>query len=111
MPPLPQAVNPIRTFKSKGLHRRITREIALVISRGKATEIEGLPKTEAELAKMFGVSRTILRESIKVLAAKGLVETRPRIGILVLPRSHWRLLDPDILQWQCQAGISKTLVR
>ena len=45
-------------------------------------------------------SRTVLREVIKVLAAKGLVESRPRIGTRVRPRAAWNLLDPDVLAWQ-----------
>jgi GntR family galactonate operon transcriptional repressor len=107
----PQPTSLSQAINAKGLHRQITREIALVILRGNPREIERLPATEADLSKMFGVSRTILREAVKVLACKGLLEARPRIGIRVLPRANWRLLDPDIMQWQCQAGINKTLVR
>lgn len=45
-------------------------------------------------------SRTALREAIKVLTAKGLVEARPRLGTRVRPRDAWQLLDPDVLAWQ-----------
>ena len=45
-------------------------------------------------------SRTVLREAIKVLAAKGLVESRPKTGTRVRPRHNWHLLDPDVMAWQ-----------
>lgn len=48
----------------------------------------------------LGVSRSILREAIKVLIDKGLVEVRPRSGTRARPRAEWNLLDPDILAWQ-----------
>jgi DNA-binding FadR family transcriptional regulator len=50
------------------------------------------------------VSRTVVREAIKVLAAKGLVESRPKVGTRVRPRRDWNLLDPDVLAWQVEAG-------
>lgn len=59
---------------------------------------EALPR-EDELCRMLGVSRTSVREAVKVLSAKGLVEARRRGGVRVLPRSDWRLLDPVVLSW------------
>lgn len=50
------------------------------------------------------VSRTVVREAVKVLAAKGLVESRPKVGTRVRPRRDWNLLDPDVLAWQVEAG-------
>jgi DNA-binding FadR family transcriptional regulator len=50
------------------------------------------------------VSRTVVREAIKVLAAKGLIESRPKVGTRVRPRKEWNLLDPDLLAWQIEAG-------
>ncbi|RWG26574.1 GntR family transcriptional regulator, partial [Mesorhizobium sp.] len=57
-----------------------------------------LPREE-ELCAMLGVSRTSVREAVKVLSAKGLVEARRRAGVRVLPRDSWRLLDPVVLGW------------
>lgn len=57
-----------------------------------------LPR-ESELSRQFSVSRQAVREALKVLAAKGLVSTRRRTGTLVLPRTEWNLLDPDVLAW------------
>ena len=66
---------------------------------------------EAELIAELDVSRTVLREAIKVLGAKGLVEARPRIGTRVSPRSHWRLMDPDVLAWQSEDGLDELFLR
>ena len=55
---------------------------------------------ESDLSTQFSVSRTALREAIKVLAAKGLVESRPKTGTRVRPRGEWNMLDPDLLAWQ-----------
>ncbi|WP_181176203.1 FadR/GntR family transcriptional regulator [Mesorhizobium sp. B2-3-4] len=57
-----------------------------------------LPREE-ELCAMLGVSRTSVREAVKVLSAKGLVEARRRVGVRVLSRDDWRLLDPVVLSW------------
>ncbi|TIV43970.1 MAG: FadR family transcriptional regulator, partial [Mesorhizobium sp.] len=57
-----------------------------------------LPR-EDDLCAMLGVSRTSVREAVKVLSAKGLVEARRRAGVRVLPRDNWRLLDPVVLGW------------
>lgn len=54
---------------------------------------------EVEFAEALDVSRSAYREAIQVLAAKGLVESRPKAGTRVLPRNRWNLLDPDVLAW------------
>jgi DNA-binding FadR family transcriptional regulator len=59
---------------------------------------------ETALSGQFGVSRTVVREAIKVLASKGLVETRPKVGTQVRPRRHWNLLDSDVLNWRYETG-------
>jgi len=78
-----------------GLHGQIVHAIGRQILSGKIRPGELLP-AEAGLP----ASRTVLREAIKVLAAKGLVESRPRTGTRVRPRHAWNLLDPDVLAWQ-----------
>ena len=59
---------------------------------------------EQELALRLGVGRNLLREAVKVLASKGLVEVRPKSGTRVLPKPVWNLLDPDVLGWLADAG-------
>lgn len=56
--------------------------------------------TESELGERLGVSRTALRESIRTLAGKGLIETKSRSGTIVLPSSQWNHLDPELLGWR-----------
>ena len=53
-----------------------------------------------ELASSYDVSRTVVREALKVLAGKGLIDARPRRGTYVRERTNWNLLDPDVLRWQ-----------
>jgi DNA-binding FadR family transcriptional regulator len=60
---------------------------------------------DAELIERFGVSRTVLREAMKTLAAKGLVVPRARIGTRVTERDAWSLFDADVLDWHFDSGI------
>src|SRR3546814_17748571 len=55
--------------------------------------------TEAELAKQHGVSRSVTREAVKMLTAKGLLSARPRQGTIVQPTPSWNLFDTDVLRW------------
>lgn len=77
----------------------VTNTLGKMIISGEFAQGSRLP-TEADLSKRMSVSRTALRESVRMLAGKGLVESRPRIGTLVLPQSNWNQLDPDLLQWR-----------
>lgn len=55
--------------------------------------------SEVANSEALDVSRSAYREAMQVLTAKGLVESRPKAGTRVLPRSHWNLLDPTVLAW------------
>jgi DNA-binding FadR family transcriptional regulator len=92
-----------RTYPRQGLHGALVHDIGVRILGGELEPGEALP-TEAELTGDVAASRTVLREAIKVLAAKGLVESRPKTGTRVRLRSDWNLLDPDVLAWQLEAG-------
>jgi DNA-binding FadR family transcriptional regulator len=67
--------------------------------------------TEGELAHRYRVSRSVTREAIKMLTAKGLVTARPRQGTLVQPTSAWNLLDREVLQWMLARPFSLDLLR
>lgn len=67
--------------------------------------------TEAELAKAHGVSRSVTREAVKMLTAKGLVSARPRQGTVVQPSANWNLFDPDVLHWLLERKFSVDLLR
>jgi len=84
------------------LHDRITRELALTVIRAAEQHSAFAFPNENDLSQQLGVSRTVVRESMKVLAAKGLIEMRPRAGTRARPRADWNMLDPDILAWQAQ---------
>ena len=66
--------------------------------------------TEADLARAQGVSRSVTREAMKMLAAKGLVSARPRQGTAVRPSAHWNLFDPDVLRWMLERPFSVDLL-
>ena len=83
-----------RTYPLGGLHGQIVHAIGGQIVRGEIPPGEQLPAQQG-----LPASRTVLREVVKVLAAKGLVESRPRTGTRVRPRQDWNLLDPDVLAW------------
>jgi DNA-binding FadR family transcriptional regulator len=72
------------------------------IVAGKLRPGELLP-IEADLARKFRVSRQSLREGLRALAAKGLIEARTRRGTIVRPKQCWDILDPDVLAWMAHA--------
>src|SRR5438045_4398517 len=88
------------TYSGRNLHGQVVHELGKRIVGGACAPGEALPNEE-ELCRELGISRTALRESVKVLAAKGLVESRPRIGTRVRASECWNLLDPDVLAWRC----------
>ncbi|PWV92130.1 GntR family transcriptional regulator [Phyllobacterium myrsinacearum] len=90
---------------SRTHHGHVMRDLGLRIVNGSYPENSILPG-DAELLERFGVSRTVLREALKTLAAKGLIQPKAKIGTRVLERSNWNLFDPDILVWHFEAGAS-----
>lgn len=93
------------------LHEQVTRLLALrVMEAGGTPGGSALPK-EAEICQELGVSRTVLRESMKVLADKGMVSMKPRAGTRTRPRSDWHLFDPDILAWQAEVHPDASFLR
>ena len=91
------------------MHGRLVEQIGRRILGGELAPGAMLPR-EAELVQELGISRTAVREAIKVLAAKGLVESRQKLGMRVRPERAWNLLDPDVLAWQAASGPSPELI-
>ncbi|BCP55279.1 GntR family transcriptional regulator [Kaistia sp. 32K] len=85
-------------------------ELGRRILSGNYKQNGALP-TEAELCKEFGVSRTPMREAIKMLAAKGLIVSRQRAGTRVQESSNWNHLDPDVIKWMNGIDIDPDFVR
>jgi DNA-binding FadR family transcriptional regulator len=81
----------------------VVRELGMGIVSGRYAESVILPG-DAELMQRFGVSRTVLREALKTLAGKGLIQAKARIGTRVRPRDEWNLFDADVLIWHARNG-------
>jgi DNA-binding FadR family transcriptional regulator len=91
------------------VHRDVVGALVRRILSGALVPGEVLPNT-AQLSADLGVSKTALREAIKVLGAKGMVEVRTRTGTRVRPRDSWNLLDPEVLSW-CGPELDADLLR
>ena len=66
---------------------------------------------EPLLGEELGVSRTVVREAIKALAAKGLITTGPKVGTRVQPQDAWNWFDPDVITWQARVGLTPEFLR
>lgn len=78
-----------------GLHAR------LVETLGRRVVADpGVTLSPDEIGAEFGVSRTVVRETLRVLEAKGLVSARPNVGTRVRPRADWNLFDPQVIDWR-----------
>jgi DNA-binding FadR family transcriptional regulator len=85
---------------------KVVRGIGLAIVSGSYPQNAVLPGVP-ELMERYGVSRTVLREAMKTLAGKGLIEAKARIGTRVRDREHWNLFDPDVLLWYAASGFDR----
>ncbi|WP_456286424.1 FadR family transcriptional regulator [Microbacterium sp. JZ70] len=87
----------VSSYNGRGLHGQIVEAIGRRIVQGDYAEGDTLQPDA--LQREFGVSLTVIREALKVLAAKGIVDARPKRGTFVTARESWNLLDPDVLLW------------
>ena len=94
----------------RGLVGRTVEILGIEIVAGRLRPGVALPN-ETDWSAQLGVSRTVLREAVRVLASKGLVNSRPRTGTRVRDPEGWNALDPDLLAWQLEAAPSERLVR
>ncbi len=94
----------------RGVLGGVVSDLGRRIVAGEWKTNETLP-TETELMDELKVGRSVVRESIRILNAKGLVRSRQMAGTTVMPRSVWRLLDPDLIQWRMQASDRKVLLK
>lgn len=90
--------------RTRSAHDLVTHGIGQNIMRGRFPIGSILPG-DAELMELFGVSRTALREALKTLAAKGLIESKTKVGTKVLDRNNWNMFDADILEWHLEMGV------
>lgn len=87
-----------RAYRGRGLHGQTVEALAEMIFGGEVKE--GGTLDVHALQERLGVSSTALREAMKVLAAKGLIGARPKLGTYVRPRADWHLLDGDVIRWK-----------
>ncbi|WP_061934288.1 FadR/GntR family transcriptional regulator [Aureimonas sp. AU22] len=93
----------VRRGRSQRLHGSIAQEIGTAILTGVYAPGD-LLANEVDFSERLSVSRTAYREAVRILAAKGLVSSRPKAGTRVNARSTWNFLDPDILRWIFENG-------
>ena len=99
--------------RSSSEGRNLTAHIVHELGRAIVTERypSGKPfPVEADLCRQYGASRPVLREAVKMLAAKGLLASRPRQGTTVRSEDQWNLLDPDVLRWILERKFSIDLL-
>ncbi|MEO2267492.1 FadR/GntR family transcriptional regulator [Pseudoalteromonas pernae] len=92
-------------IENLNLSQQVTNELGRAIIAGEFDGSSGLP-TEAQLCEQYGISRTAVREAVKMLAAKGLISSRPRQGIRVEPENNWNLYDTSVLKWMLESSPS-----
>ncbi|MBN9022510.1 MAG: FadR family transcriptional regulator [Rhizobiales bacterium] len=88
--------------RKRNLFAHVVEVLGSRIIRGDLKPGDAIPN-EADLGREFTASRSVIREAVKSLAAKGLIESRTRTGIRVLPPGEWNLLDIDVLGWRYAA--------
>ncbi len=93
-----------RPSRTRSAHDLVAHGIGQNIMQGRFPVGSILPG-DAELMELFGVSRTALREALKTLAAKGLIESKTKVGTKVLDRHNWNMFDSDILEWHLEMGV------
>lgn len=94
----------------KNVHGSTVDWLGEAIVAGRYAEGASLP-AEPVLGESLGVSRTVLREAVKSLIAKGLVTTGPKVGTRVQPQAQWNWFDPDVIVWRSKAGITPEFLR
>jgi DNA-binding FadR family transcriptional regulator len=92
------------------IHQAIARQLGTAILSGDYQPGEAL-SGEIEQSLALGVSRTPYREAIRILVAKGLLESRPKAGTRVTARERWNLLDPDVLAWMFMGTPDERFIR
>jgi DNA-binding FadR family transcriptional regulator len=106
----PIDTKPARTGPGRNLHLALAHELGVAVVTGKYKPGDRLPR-EMDYASDKGAARSVYREAVRTLAAKGLVESRPKIGTRVTPRDRWNLLDPDVLAWMFEGEPSERFIR
>ncbi|WP_411884344.1 FadR/GntR family transcriptional regulator [Polaromonas sp. YR568] len=94
----------------KNVHGNTVDHLGEAVVAGRYAVGASLPP-EPMLCEELGVSRTVVREAVKSLIAKGLITTGPKVGTRVLSEEHWNWFDPDVIIWQSKAGLTPEFLR
>ncbi|MBI5276674.1 MAG: FadR family transcriptional regulator [Burkholderiales bacterium] len=94
----------------KNVHGNTVDHLGAAIVSGRYPAGTSVPP-EPALCEELGVSRTVVREAVKSLIAKGLVTSGPKVGTKVQPPDQWNWFDPDVIVWQGRAGITAEFLR
>ncbi|MEO8024290.1 FadR/GntR family transcriptional regulator [Polaromonas sp.] len=94
----------------KNVHGNTVDHLGEAIVSGRYAAGASLPP-EPALCTELGVSRTVVREAVKSLIAKGLITTGPKVGTRVLSEDHWNWFDADVITWQSKAGLTPEFLR
>ncbi|QHY94652.1 transcriptional regulator NanR [Streptomyces sp. S4.7] len=86
------------TTEGRGLHTHVLDTLGLAITGGEYP-VGGVVRTD-EVAQRFDVSRTVVREVVRVLESMHLVQSRRRVGVTVLPAREWNVYDPRVIRWR-----------
>lgn len=90
-------------------HAHVVNELGKAIVGGTYRSGDLLPG-DSDLAERFDVSRTVLREAMKTLSAKGMVTPKARVGTRVTDATRWNLFDSEVLIWHLENGVSERFV-
>lgn len=94
----------------KNAHGQTLERLGQAVVGGRYAVGAAIPP-EPLLGDELGVSRTVVREAVKSLAAKGLLVTGPKLGTRVLPEDNWNWFDPDVVRWKSKSGMSRAFLR
>jgi len=97
------------SYTGRGVHGQVVHALGARIVGGDLPE--GTTLDIRALGEELDVSLTVMRESMKVLAGKGLIDARQKRGTFVRERKHWNLLDADLIRWQVDSGGGARLMR
>ena len=97
-------------MKAKNVHASTVDLLGEKIVSGRYAQGASIPP-EPTLGDELGVSRTVVREAVKSLVAKGLLVTGPKLGTRVMHEEHWNWFDPDVVGWQAKVGLTREFLR
>lgn len=97
------------SYSGRGVHGQVVHQLGARIVGGRIAE--GQTMDIGALGAELDVSLTVMREALKVLAGKGLIDARQKRGTFVRDRTHWNLLDADVIRWRMETGDGAQLLR